>query len=49
MWIGTANKGCCHDQIGSAMWIGKDATGSIHDIFEIICDLEVMIEVDVMN
>jgi hypothetical protein len=24
MWIGTDEKGCCHDQIESDMWIGND-------------------------
>jgi hypothetical protein len=24
MWIGTDDKGCCHDKRESAMWIGKD-------------------------
>jgi hypothetical protein len=49
MWIGRDDIGCCHDQIGSAMWIEKDVTGSIHDQFEVLCDLEVMIEDDIMN
>jgi hypothetical protein len=31
MWIGSDDKGCCHDQIESAMWIGKHVTGSFHD------------------
>jgi hypothetical protein len=43
MWIGTDDKGCCNDKIGSAMWIGKHVTGSFHDIFEVICGLEQMI------
>jgi hypothetical protein len=30
------------------MWIGKDVTGSIQEQFEVICDLEVMIEDHVM-
>jgi hypothetical protein len=49
IWIGTDYIGCCHDLRGSAMWIGKDVTGRIHDQFEVLCDLEVMIEDDVMN
>jgi hypothetical protein len=31
------------------MWIGKDVTGRIHDQFEVLLDLEVMIKEDVMN
>jgi hypothetical protein len=31
------------------MWIGKDVARSIHEQFEVICDLEVMIEDDVMT
>jgi hypothetical protein len=31
------------------MWIGKDVTGSIHEQFEIICDLEVILGDDVMT
>jgi hypothetical protein len=40
MWIGTDDIRCCHDQIYSAMWIGKDVTGTIHEHFEVICELE---------
>jgi hypothetical protein len=49
MWIGTDYIGCCVDLIGSNMWIGKDVTGRIHDQFELIFDLEMMIEDDVIN
>jgi hypothetical protein len=49
MWIGTDDIGCCHDQIGSGMRNGKDDRGSIHDQYEVICDLEVRIEDDIMN
>jgi hypothetical protein len=49
MWIGTDDKGCCHDQIESAMWIGMDVKGSFHDKFEFLCGLEQMIEDDVMT
>jgi hypothetical protein len=31
------------------MWIGRYFSGRIHDYFEVIIDLEVMIEDDVMN
>jgi hypothetical protein len=31
------------------MWIGKDVTGSFHDQFQKICELEEMIEDDVMT
>jgi hypothetical protein len=31
------------------MWIGKDITGSIHEKFEVIYDLEVMIWDDVLT
>jgi hypothetical protein len=30
------------------MWIGKNASGSNHDQFEVLCGLEQMIENDVM-
>jgi hypothetical protein len=49
MWIGTDDIGCSHDLIVSATWIGKDVTRRIHDQFEVIWDLEVMIKDDVMN
>jgi hypothetical protein len=31
------------------VWIGKDVRGSLHDQFEVIYELEHMIEDDVMN
>jgi hypothetical protein len=39
MWIGTHDIGWSHDQIGSAMWIGKNVAGSIKDQFEVIFGL----------
>jgi hypothetical protein len=48
MWIGTDDNGCCHDKIYSAMWIGKDVTIRYHDQFEVLCELEQMIEDDVL-
>jgi hypothetical protein len=39
MWIGSDDIGCSHDQIGSAVWIGKDVTGSFNDTFEVLCGL----------
>jgi hypothetical protein len=36
MWIGTDYELCCHDQIDSAICIGKDGIRNIHDKFEII-------------
>jgi hypothetical protein len=47
--IGTDDIGCCHDQIVSAMWMWKDVRRRIHYQFEVLCDLEMMIEYDVMN
>jgi hypothetical protein len=44
MWIGTDDKGCCHDQIESSMWIGMVVRGSFHNQFEVLCGLEQMIE-----
>jgi hypothetical protein len=38
---------CCHDPIGSAMWLGMHVARSIHDQFEVLCGLEQMIEDDV--
>jgi hypothetical protein len=49
MRIGTDDNGCCHDKIYSAMWIGKDVTVRYHDQFEVQCELEQMIEDDVMT
>jgi hypothetical protein len=49
MWIETDDIGCCHDQIYSAMWIGKDVTGSFQEQFEVQYELEQMIEDDVMT
>jgi hypothetical protein len=49
MWIGADDIGCCVDLVGSAMWIGKNVTGRIHDQFELILDLEMRIDDDVMN
>jgi hypothetical protein len=40
MWIGTDDKGCCHDQIEGAMRIGNDVKGTFHDKFEIIYSLQ---------
>jgi hypothetical protein len=34
---------CSHLIIGSAMWIGKDDTGSFHDQFEVLFEMEDMI------
>jgi hypothetical protein len=31
------------------MWIGEDVTGSFHDQFEILCEMELMIKDDVMT
>jgi hypothetical protein len=31
------------------MWIGKDLTGSFHNQFEVSCELEQMINDDVMT
>jgi hypothetical protein len=31
------------------MWIGKDVTGSFHDQFEVLCEMEQMIKDDVMT
>jgi hypothetical protein len=31
------------------MRIGRDVTGRFHDQFEVLCELEQMIEVDVMT
>jgi hypothetical protein len=31
------------------MWIGKDVRGSFHDIFELLCGLDQMMEEDVMT
>jgi hypothetical protein len=31
------------------MFIGNDVTGSFHDQFEVLCELEQMIEDDVMT
>jgi hypothetical protein len=31
------------------MWIGKYVTGNVHEKFEVICGIEVMIEDDVMT
>jgi hypothetical protein len=42
MWIGTDDKGCCHNQIESAMCIGMDVTGSFLNQFEVLCGLEQM-------
>jgi hypothetical protein len=49
MWIGTDVIGWNHGQIESAICIGKDVTGSIHDQFEVLCDLENIIDDDVMT
>jgi hypothetical protein len=40
MWRATDDKGCCHDQIDSAMWIGKDVKGTFYDKFEVIYALQ---------
>jgi hypothetical protein len=40
MWNGTDDKGCCHDSVGGAMWIGNSVKGSFHAYFEILCGLE---------
>jgi hypothetical protein len=49
MWIGTEEIGCCHDQIDSAMWIGKYVTGSFHVKFEVKCGFEQMIDDDILT
>jgi hypothetical protein len=49
LWIGTDVKVCCHDLICSAMWIGKEVTGSFHDQFEVMCGLIQMREDDVLT
>jgi hypothetical protein len=49
MWIETEEKGCCLDQIESAMWIGKDVRGSFHDQYEVQFGLEQMIQDDVLT
>jgi hypothetical protein len=49
MWIGTDEKGCGHDQIERAIWIGKNVTGSFHVKFEVICGLEQMMEDDILT
>jgi hypothetical protein len=49
MWKGTDGKACCHDQIYSAMWIGKDVTVRFHYQFEVLCELVQMIKDDVMT
>jgi hypothetical protein len=49
MWIWTDDIGCCHDEIERAKCIGNDVTGSFHDQFDVLCELEQMIEYDVMN
>jgi hypothetical protein len=49
MWIGSDVKECCYDLIWSAMWIGKEVTGSFHDEFEVQFGLEQMIEKDVLT
>jgi hypothetical protein len=40
MWIWTDDRGWCLDQIESAIWIGKDVKGTLHEKFEIIYALE---------
>jgi hypothetical protein len=47
--MGTDDKGCCHDEIERAKWIGKDVTGRFHDKYYVLCELEQMIEDDVMT
>jgi hypothetical protein len=49
MWIGTDEKGCCPDQIESAMWIGKVVTERFHVKFEVICGKEPMMEDDILT
>jgi hypothetical protein len=39
MWIGTDDIGCSHDQLGSAMWIVKNVTGSFKHKFDELCGL----------
>jgi hypothetical protein len=48
-WIGTDDKICCHDQTGSAMRMVKDVTRRFHEQFEVLCELEPMIEGDAMT
>jgi hypothetical protein len=31
------------------MWFGKDVTGSFHDQFEVICEMEEIIKDDVLT
>jgi hypothetical protein len=38
-----------HEQIWNSIWIGNDVKGRFHDQFEVICELEQMIEDDVMT
>jgi hypothetical protein len=38
-----------NEQLYSAMWIGKDITGSFHDKFEVLCGLDPMMDDDVMT
>jgi hypothetical protein len=49
LWIGTDVKECGHDLIWIAILIGYYVTGSFHDQYEVLCELEQMIEDDVMT
>jgi hypothetical protein len=46
---GTVDIGCCLDQIYTAIFIGKDVTGSLHEQFEVLCGLEQMREEDAVT
>jgi hypothetical protein len=46
---GTDVKECCHVLIWSAMWIGKNVTGRLHDEFEVKCGLEQMTQDEVLT
>jgi hypothetical protein len=48
MWIGTDDKGCPHDPIESAIWIGNNVTRRFHNQYEVLYGFEQMIEDDVM-
>jgi hypothetical protein len=43
MLKGTDDIGCCHDQIYIDIFIGKNVTRVIQDLFELLCGLEQMI------
>jgi hypothetical protein len=49
MLKGTDDIGCCLDQIYIAIFIGKDVTGVIHDLFDLLCGIGQMILDDVFT